>query len=47
MFAEPTFPIERADDDFYHKINLVDDKLQPPRKKLYPLDSTELEALKE
>jgi hypothetical protein len=47
VFADPTFPTERADPDFYHKITLVDDKATPPRKKLYPLDSLELAALKE
>lgn len=31
---------------FEHKIDLKDPTLDPPRRKLYPLDATELEELK-
>ena len=47
VFEPPTFPIQRSDPDFYHHINLKDATVDPPRKKLYPLDSNELAALKE
>ncbi len=47
VFEEPTYPLKRDDPDFYHRIRLLNENEQPPRKKLYPLDANELEALKE
>lgn len=45
MFTDPTFPIHRAE-FFQHKINLKDETADPPKRKLYPLDTSELEELK-
>ncbi len=45
VFAEPTFPVERPP-SFQHKIVLKDEQIDPPRKKLYPLDANELAELK-
>ena len=48
MFAEPVYPIKRGDDKVYEfRIPLKDPLKDPPRKKLYPLDAAELDALKE
>ena len=47
VFEEPTYPLKRDDPDFYHKIRLLNEQDQPPRKKLYPLDENELKALKD
>jgi hypothetical protein len=40
VFEEPKYPMKRdnTDEDFAHKIRLLDEHAQPPRKKLYPLD---------
>ena len=46
VFEKPTFPNYRNDSDFYHYIDLKDSSADPPKKKLYPLDGKELEALK-
>ncbi len=48
MFAEPTFPIDRAGTgvDFEHEIRLKDESADPPKRKLYPLDNVELAELK-
>ena len=47
VFKEPTFPINRAHPErFEHRIRLKDEAAQPPRRKIYPLDQTELEELK-
>ena len=48
VFAEPKYPITRqANHLFEHAINLKDPTADPPRRKIYPLDSAELKALKE
>ena len=38
VFSTPTFPIDRGEIVFEHKINLRDNNAEPPKKRLYPLD---------
>ncbi len=45
MFSEPTYPVKRSD-EMKHKIRLIDETRPPPKRKLYPLDETELAELK-
>ncbi len=45
VFSEPQFPVERPV-DMQHHIDHVDGKVDPPCKKLYPLDQEELTELK-
>ena len=45
VFTEPSFPIHRSE-FFQHKIPLKDPTADPPKRKLYPLDSSELAELK-
>ncbi len=45
VFEEPTYPVKRPD-QFKHKIRLIDEQKPPPKRKLYPLDETELKELK-
>ena len=48
MFADPVSPIKRGDDKVYaFHIPVKDPLKDPPCKKLYPLDTAELAALKE
>ena len=46
MFTEPTYPINR-DKPIEHEIRLIDENKEPPKKRLYPLDTDELKELKE
>jgi hypothetical protein len=48
VFSEPTYPVVRDGNaiDFYHYIKLKDPSLDPPKRRLYPLDAVELEELK-
>ncbi len=47
VFSEPEFPIERdGTDKFEHRIRLKDESAPPPRRKIYPLDPTELAELR-
>lgn len=47
VFADPVFPIVRdASVQFEHRIRLKDESAPPPRRKIYPLDQTELAELK-
>ena len=39
VFETPSFPVQRGEGIvFEHEIRLKDDKADPPRKRLYPLD---------
>ena len=47
MFGEPTFPIwYPVEQHFEHYIRLKNPSMPPPRRKIYPLDQTELAELK-
>jgi hypothetical protein len=46
VFEEPVYPVKRDGYVFEHKIPLLDESLPPPKRRLYPLDSVELEELK-
>ncbi len=48
VFSEPRYPVDRSKCpiQFDHKIPLVDESAPPPKRKLYPLDTKELEELK-
>ena len=47
MFAEPTYPVERKNPELYEfHIRLRDERADPPRRKIYPLDARELAELK-
>ena len=49
VFVDPVYPVDRSDcpAQFEHSIPLVDESAPPPKRKLYPLDTTELAELKE
>jgi hypothetical protein len=44
IFEEPVYPIVRRDAtlDYQHYIHLKDKNLDPPKRRLYPLDEIEL-----
>ena len=44
VFAEPVYPIHKGRDPF--RIKLVDEAVQPKRRKLYPLLELELQELR-
>ena len=48
VFSEPPYPVDRSKcpEQFQHHIPLKDESAPPPKRKLYPLDQTELEELK-
>lgn len=46
VFETPVFPVKRDNECFEHRIPLVDETADPPKRRLYPLDSTELNELK-
>ena len=49
VFEEPVYPVERSVNvatDFRHYIKLKDPTLDPPKRRLYPLDDIELVELK-
>lgn len=46
VFETPVFPVKRENECFEHKIPLVDETADPPKRRLYPLDNTELTELK-
>ena len=48
VFSKPTYPVDRntCPQTFQHCIPLKDENAPPPKRKLYPLDSVELEELK-
>ena len=48
MFGEPKFLVQRDDRDMWEfSIYLKDPAKDPPRKRIYPLDTEELNELKE
>jgi hypothetical protein len=46
VFKTPTYPVKRDVEVFEHRIPLVDENAPAPKRRLYPLDSTELAELK-
>ena len=48
VFSEPTYPVDRSNcpQQFQYELPLKDENLDPPKRKIYPLDNTELEELK-
>ena len=46
VFETPVFPVKRENECFEHRIPLVDETADPPKRRLYPLDNTELAELK-
>jgi hypothetical protein len=48
VFSEPKYPVSRegCDVNIKHQIRLVDESAPPPKRRIYPLDNSELEELK-
>ena len=46
VFETPVFPVKRENECFEHRITLVDETADPPKRRLYPLDNTKLVELK-
>ena len=48
VFAEPKYPVNRdgCTANIKHQIRLIDEKAEPPKRRIYPLDNAELEELK-
>ncbi len=48
VFAEPVYPVNRqgCPANIEHEIRLVDPAAPPPKRRIYPLDNSELEELK-
>ena len=49
MFEEPVYPVDRSDcpNQFIFDMPLKDEKSEPPKRKIYPLDNVELTELKQ
>ena len=48
MFTEPIYPVDRTGcpANIQHQIRLQDEKAEPPKRRIYPLNNEELEELK-
>ena len=48
VFSEPNYPVNRegCQANIKHEIRLLDEKAEPPKRRIYPLDNNELEELK-